>query len=130
MRRSGLARRRSWVTATVNGTATAQQRHPPATSLTTTPPASASASEAFVLESPAAVSNMAPSIPRVPNSFTTMPHRSCEGRCDMRWRIAVVLPTPRTPVMMLTGIVIGKEPTADTDRTVACPVVCSAAVNS
>ena len=27
------------------------------------------------------------------------------GRCDKRWRIVVVLPTPSAPVMMFTGII-------------------------
>ena len=85
MRRSGLARRRSWVTATVNGAATAQQRHPPATSLTMTPPSSPLEDPPpSTLESPPAVSKIAPSMPSAPNSFTTMAHRSLAGRWEMR----------------------------------------------
>ena len=91
--------RSTCVTATVNGAATAQHRQPPATSRTVTPE-----SPPPVASKPPAVSNTAPSIPSAPNSLTTTAHLSVGGRCEMRWRIAVVLPTPSTPVMMLTGI--------------------------
>src|SRR6185437_4500482 len=46
---------------------------------------------------------MSPSMPRSPNSLTRMASRRPCGFC-MRWRTRVVLPAPRKPVMMVTGI--------------------------
>ena len=55
------------------------------------------------------------------------------GRCDKRWRIVVVLPTPSAPVMMFTGIIATpstclarrarqdlKDPPIDTRHTTNC----------
>ena len=97
----------------MNGAATAQHRHPPATSRTTTPPSPPPVVEVPATSAsamPAAVSSKAPSMPSAPNSFTTTAHFSFGGRCDSKWRIAVVLPTPSTPVMMFTGIIATAAP--------------------
>src|SRR5207248_7786578 len=46
---------------------------------------------------------MSPSTPTKPNSLTRMANRLPLGFC-MRWRIKVVLPAPRNPVITVTGI--------------------------
>ena len=51
---------------------------------------------------------ISPSTPTVPNSLTRIARRRPCGFC-IRWRMSVVLPAPRKPVMTVTGILVRSD---------------------